>query len=352
MQRLNEKEFRNKVTVISFVLSLLIVSFHAHNLTVYLINANDGALEKIIVNLQDFIHNIEEIGVPFFFMISGYLFFRKFELKNTMLKWKNRFWSVFVPYVVWGFLYWLYYYILKNLPGIGQLMNMDDISLSLYSIATVVFAHNHTVFWYLQTLLLYILLAPLLYICLKDYRKSFSGLVVLGIIICISSGMTPIDIFSWGGGFFPKRLWTISYFSTGAYVAINHREFVLYKSKLLTILGCVGSLICSILIQFSYGRGLLLCVFCVSVWLATNIFSFNFEIKWWMKISFFIYCIHSAILEAVEKVILVIGGKSVVWCLLDYIIAPIITVVIIFAVAKILQRFPKVWQLLNGGRGI
>ena len=230
---------------------------------------------------------------------------------------------------------------------------MSDIEFSLIGWARVTLAHSHTVFWYLHTLIFYIILTPVMYVVLKNRRNLWTGLVILGIVLCMCSDIIPVSWTGFGGGFFPKRLYTVGYFMTGAYVAINHKEIAFYKSKKITLLGVIGSILCAVLIQFLPERGFLLTCFCITVWFAMNIFSYEKEVKWYMQISFFVYCTHSAVLEAIEKIFLIVGGgDSAFWALADYLIAPVIALIIIFGLAWIMKnKLFKIWKVLNGGRG-
>lgn len=82
-----------------------------------------------------------------------------------------------------------------------------------------------------------------------------------------------------------------------------------------------------------------------------DLFSCEHEVPWWIKCTFFYYCAHDMVLEAVEKIILLIGGRNMFMAWADYILAPVITLLILIASAWILQKYmPPVWKLLSGWR--
>lgn len=89
----------------------------------------------------------------------------------------------------------------------------------------------------------------------------------------------------------------------------------------------------------------------VLIWSCADILSVNGELKWWMKISFFIYVTHSMILESIEKLFWIFMGDTVLGAITDLIFAPLITLFIIIAIAFMLRKITFVWNLLNGGRG-
>ena len=76
------------------------------------------------------------------------------------------------------------------------------------------------------------------------------------------------------------------------------------------------------------------------------------ETKWWMSISFFIYCMHDLILEAYEKIFLKVFGLGPVYALLDYFIMPLLTVITVIAIAMFMRKYMlPVWKALTGNRG-
>lgn len=87
------------------------------------------------------------------------------------------------------------------------------------------------------------------------------------------------------------------------------------------------------------------------IWIVADVLAAEKEPRWWMKISFFIYCSHSLILEAVEKCFFIGLGDTQTGAVVDFVFAPIITLEIIIVLAFFLQKNKIIWSLLNGGRG-
>lgn len=355
IDRLTKSEFSNKITVISFLLSYLIIQQHAYNVAVY--DLGNELLDKIVIGIEVSVLNISRIGVPLFFIISGYLFFKNFEIKNTFTKWKSRIRTLVVPWILWGVLYWLYYLVIKYATN-GRLFPHKTFTLD--SFCKTVFAHENTIFWYLQATIFFVILAPIFYYALKNHKKIYNGIVVLIIVLFLCTiDVIPAEITMFGEeyiNYLPIRLFNICYYMLGAYIGINHKDIVFIKNKKLTLLGIVGLVVCFVIMHIVEAKnmnGFLLSAFCVSFWYALDVFRFDKQLPWYMKISFFIYCAHIAILNVIEKVILMLGGsESAVWALIDFIIAPILTMPIIILAAYIIRRFiPRLWSILNGGRG-
>ncbi len=64
-----------------------------------------------------------------------------------------------------------------------------------------------------------------------------------------------------------------------------------------------------------------------------------------------IYAIHPIIIEVVEKLTLKILGNNTIFALVAYIVAPITTLTLIYAISTILEKYmPSVYQVISGGR--
>ncbi|MGN0495230.1 MAG: acyltransferase family protein [Lachnospiraceae bacterium] len=346
---LSEKEFSNKIKLISFVMACMVVSWHNYTNLTY--NLDDGMMSEFVKLFVQVIHNIEQIAaVPFFFLISGFLFFRNYTLKDTGKKWKSRIRSIVVPWILWGSLNWIGFLILDLLTG----YQVESVDFSLDSYCSVVFANKGTIYWYLQTSIFFFLLAPLLYLLLRNYGKP-TGTIVLCIVmgICTSSIMPDGNIVDGSlGGFLPSRIYNIGYFMLGSYIAINHQKLVFIRSKELTIFGVIGSVICSVLVQFFPAKGILLSVFCICVWFAFDCVDFNKEFPWFVEMSFFIYMLHSPVINIIRRVFLYVGGQaSPVCAFASFILSPLLTLIVVLFMAYVLKKyFNRVWKLLNGGR--
>ena len=78
--------FSRKVIIVSFILSIFVMYIHAKNLAYYDFGDAHGTL--IYVLNQIFSETFGRVGVPFFFLQSGYWMFRYdiFETKSDVLK--------------------------------------------------------------------------------------------------------------------------------------------------------------------------------------------------------------------------------------------------------------------------
>ncbi len=152
--------FSNRVSIYSFLLSVLVILVHAVNLS-----ENGAVLSEsafwgrltIPGYIEDFFTNtLGQVAVPGFFLLSGYLFFRTLHGPDGIPgKLSRRLKSLLVPYLLWNSLH----YLARLLTG--------NASLSLTECIEAVFLYRYnSVFWYLFQLLLLSGLAPLLYVIL------------------------------------------------------------------------------------------------------------------------------------------------------------------------------------------
>jgi len=68
-------------------------------------------------------------------------------------------------------------------------------------------------------------------------------------------------------------------------------------------------------------------------------------------LSFMIYSMHTIILESIEEIIYIFMPHNALWMMIDFVVAPLITVPIIVVVCILMKKFlPKVYTVLNGNR--
>lgn len=95
---LSEKSSR-KISVLSFVLFIGVMGIHTYNLDVYDLGRDSDTILSVI---ETFLYRLENgTCVSFFFMISGFLFFRNFDLSMLRQKYISRGRSILIPYIIW-----------------------------------------------------------------------------------------------------------------------------------------------------------------------------------------------------------------------------------------------------------
>ena len=338
MDKTSDANF-HKITYTQFVLSLMVIMIHTYNVDVYNI---DGT---VFAYFEQEISCLSRIAVPTFFAISGFLFFRNYDLSQTLNKWQRRIFSLVIPLVVWNVIAYLYYLVLSFIPFVSNNMNVKvNMPTTITDIISILFSTEYNnVAWYLVNLIVYVLFAPLIYLVLKNKYLGIIAILGMPLFGCIISN---------------NYLIQSMYFMFGAYFGLHFRHIVLRKGpKKVGLLAAVAFLLLSQVLFLlkgnttDYFSDIILLLMIPSLWVAVDCFDFRNAPKWWITISFYTYMIHSFILESIEKVILIAFGKNLAGSIIDYFVAPAVTFLIIVLSAYFLRTFCKpAWRLLTGSR--
>lgn len=299
-------------------------------------------IESLLFYAETIINQIENICVPFFFMISGYLLFRNFEMKNIVHKYSSRFFSLVVPYVLWCTIYYLFYFIL--IPAITGESGMGAGGVPMLGIPEYLWYSDFTVLWYVKYLILMMLPMPIYYFLFRITEKKWTYLLSIcsfGILMALSMGILPCHI-----------PYMRAEFIIGCYLGMNGKRFVENVNKVKTYIGVVGFMLLMLWLLMGNTIGAMWrMAMCGTIWFALDVFKIEKEPKEWMKISFFIYCAHELLLEVIEKIWLIAAGKSIWAAAIDYFFTPVIVVTILVMSGSFMKKYtPGVWKVLNGGR--
>ena len=301
--------------------------------------------------LENYLRRLQDVSVPFFFVLSGYLFFRNYSWRVVWIKYRSRLKSLLIPYIVWCTLYFLIYLGLTHMPVIKNHMNMQPVPLSFVYYLSCLWNSTYTTLWFVKSLLLAIVAAPLVY-AVFSVKKSriWDGLSVAGSILLLGCLLgQALGVIK---GYVPTQFLNL-YFLYGGFLAIRCKRVIETSSRFKKGMGIAGCLFCVIYagIVGTMNTAVIL-VMIASLWFAADVFSMQEELPWWMRQTFFIYCAHSVLLEALEKLWLVIAGKSVWAASIDYFLTPLLVLGILAVTASALYRFlPEIYGVLTGGRG-
>lgn len=165
--------------------------------------------------------SISCLGVPFFFFVSGFLFFYKldFSLAGYKYKLRRRVSSLLIPYIFWNLLVFILKLVTENM--FPHLLSGDNKLIADYGLADflrVFWRYNEMgpicyQFWFIRDLMVAVLVSPLIYYAIK-YSRSLV-VILLGIlwIFNIWFDVTiDVDVFF--------------FFSLGAWFSIHKRNFV------------------------------------------------------------------------------------------------------------------------------
>ena len=234
---MNDKEYNTRlseaITWLRFPLIFLIIMLHC-----YSVQRLEGSHDVYFKVIYPFSLWLGETGVPGFFFISGYLFFR--SRKSYTQKIKTRIHTLVIPYFLWNVLLLILYIIAYY---IGYPQDINGRNLGDYQVVDYLrlfwdrgFYDNGNFvpllcpLWYIRNLFIICVLSPLLYYIIRYTREAFLVVVAVWWI------MTHHNAFI---------LQTVLFYSLGAYFSIfdfnpmkivhNHRGLFCFFFFLLAI---------------------------------------------------------------------------------------------------------------------
>ena len=346
---LNTKpKWSKNICTLSVICSILVIFIHTYNVESYEIKTGIVYWLEIIVS-----QNIARIAVPYFFISSGFLLFRKKRSYTDVLK--TKFHSIFIPYICWNVIYMIVFTVF----GAIGIVNREPFQFGIKNIILELFFYkSNYAFWFIYQIILLIILFPV--ISKGANIKIWESMIIL---------FTMIVVYLVFGDFIPYNgpylicFSALIYYFIGAIIGNNQSLITDFCEKhiqnrrtiliLISIFIALASFITIdvMKIQCLYNldifRNLSLLYL---LWELVNTFQINFS-GWITKITFLIYAIHPLLLECIEKLIYKVFPKSTIGAIIDYCFAPIITLLLIFVITKIWSRlFPKIFKICSGGR--
>lgn len=327
--------FSKKMRTISFVSALLVMFIHAYNIAVYDVQS------EIIYWLEEVISQcIARLAVPFFFMQSAFFLYRE-KGKNVLEVYKTRVKSVLIPYLLWNIIYMLMFTLLKHMSLSN--FGMDKITVRNIIKGIFLYEYNYS-YWFMYYLLIFIMLYPVI-----RYIIGRSKVIAIGIV-----GV--LFLLYWNGYPF---LESAIYYYIGALLGyyfdeqIQNTVFMTGKQRgiLNSILG-IAAISLFFVVNVLQFQEMSLIRNIVMVALFFGLINGDIGIKpIFLEMSFMLYSLHPLVLEAIEKLIYIFLSHNNVFAVVDYFIAPMITMGMVFGVAILMKKAaPWLYKCLNGQR--
>lgn len=327
---------------VNFILSYLIVFHHAFTCN---INYNGSYILThygFTATVERYMYNISECAVPIFFFVSSYLFYRTYD--GTWVQYKakivRRFYSLFIPYVI--FCTFGYF---KHVINTGIKCDVLDYLQSLLKCNTMPL-------WFIRELIILSILAIFIYKIRKNLSMCIFVSIVVSVLIVL--GIVVYDSFIY---------WLPVYFM-GSLLTDDKLDklkclFESYKhtASFLTILYVIGAWFLPNGIAWSkmtWDENLFFFIFrllspVVGLYLICVLSKYNFKERFYMKYSFFVYCIHFPVITILgllfEKYIRIDNN------LVKYVWIVFFTYPLCVIMALSLKNYlPRLWYILNGRR--
>lgn len=325
-----------KIRILSFLLTILIVILHAN--MAMLTTGCVAFLQEMMTT------EVTRIAVPLFFLVSGFLFFVNYAgtWEDYRRKLLSRTRSLLVPYVLFLLLGSVIMF------AIGQTYSLKGF-LGILKQGIIGSPPIFYPLWFLRDLYCMALMAPVVYWVIKKVPV----LLIVPTIIWIL-GKNPflfpsteaMLFFSVGGFLTTKEKWLEQTSAKGAWWCLIIWLLLCFLNTYIKeyVMALPYATHCIILLLGLY-----------TIWvlydrlypkLGEHIKSANIY-----KYSFFIYLVHEPILAVIKKTGLFVFGDSSWTIGLLYILAPILTIWVVYGIGLFLNTYsPKLLSFVTGGR--
>lgn len=323
----------NKISYLYFILSLMIMILHIYDLNDF------GTSNHIYIAIDKYIRIICNMAVGTFFFISAILFYRNINEKKYKDVLKKKTISLLIPYLLWNVIY-MPFKIIKAIYIEKDVLNLNFLDI----IYNILMSKWNPVLWFIRVLFVLILIYPIIKFLIK--RKFFCPIIIC-LIYIIANIIGPTKNYS-------ETYYWLPTYMLGAYLVYWKKQFVFKKEfykKYLYIL--VFILFVVLIISSYYSEYVLYLARMISpiiIWILGDIFLVEKKPYWWMKQTFYYFCVHLAFAEIIRKLYILIVGVSPVTIIFSFIILPIILYFVVILSAYMLRLIKPVWYILNGGR--
>lgn len=314
-------------------------------------------LSPLDIYMQGLTRVIVINAVPMFFFISGFLFFLK---KDTYIsKWKKRFHSLVIPYIIWCVIGFLIPFFFQQIMGLGHLYKGGEGHLKpiaafegwnylkmFWNIRDG--APILSTLWFLRNLILLVALTPVFHFLATRLKWIFPILFTVNFLItnwgilCLSSA----DLF---------------FFGMGCFIAIQSvGGGILNKPKLTWLLPIWLVTFVIDMMAYYYGayelftRNVFIIFDCMLMYKLMRMAVDRWDMDWLIKISkvsFFIYLFHEPWLGYLQGMFFKFIQPSGFVCYLMPWLFCLLAVAYSYIAYLVLNKiFPKLLNIMTGAR--
>lgn len=339
-------DFFKKKVAVSYFLSVLVFFIHISSFAQY--KYSDDIVSRLLINFHEITVNFARVAVPFFFMLSGLLFFRHFQSSELKRKLKSRVSSIVVPYILWNIIGVLFaavttYFLADFFVG------REKFTFSVPSLLEGVFLYKYNgQFWFMADLIILIAISPLLFITLKNKIVSLITLAVS--IVLFITDITPH--------------YSLVFYYMGCFIGYNYFDKVQETTKNYFIPAFI-LICCNVFLYFTEWDAiwviepvwlfkllqiLNLSLFCWSFWQLCDIFYYT-KSREFYNYSFWVYALHPNVGGVFTKLLYIGLPKLVIFSIVNWLLTIILTLLTINGIAKLCKRYiPGCYRLLSGAR--
>lgn len=301
---------------------------------------------------------LSRIGVPLFFVFSGYLFFYSkddaqttFTKNKYVYKLKKRIKTLLIPYLFWNLLMIVFILIMQKTDITSpynhlSIHNVKDFLLCFWNRGTdepILFQ-----FWFIRDLIVLCILSPIVYLLIKHLKF----LPIMFFFLVWFLGLNDIGI-----KVFERQ--ALCFFFLGAYLSINKINMV-NVSKKFSFYSVILYIFIVIVVLFYKGQynvylnrlsivvGMVAVLFIVSSLIEKEKIHNNQILS---QISFFLFAFHTFVLQYVQSFLTGILPQNNLFIIIIYFLSVFFTIILSIILFKVLQRLlPNFLSIIIGQR--
>jgi surface polysaccharide O-acyltransferase-like enzyme len=349
-------EISRRITILRFPLIVAIVLIHGG------LNLDVSPLTKFVFTLGTDI--FARVAVPLFFVISGWLFFIKFNLtgEDYLKKVKSRFFSLCIPYIFWNFSFLFFIFALQSFPVTASVLkNTDNFQALIVNYKFTDYLQAFGVpggdpillpLWFVRDLIYIVIISPIFYLLAK--KIPYLSLLLFGLAIFLEQNLPFINM---------RLLGSMLFFYLGSLIAvkgwdltkIDRGSHIILPTYLVIAITLATLRITNDLIWGNPSQTLINCLGVISAWcLSRKILETPSE-KILINLApftFFVYASHEPTGMIVRNILSkIVSPSQPIVALVYYFLIPCFVVFITLGIGGIIQKyFPKVFQIITGGR--
>lgn len=342
------KKKSNQLNLYTFVLSIMVVMIHNQ----FFISARSTyELSSVSLLIYDIFRNgFLEMAVPGFFIISGYLLFRKFTLWDYPAIIKKRVHTLFIPYLLWNIISIIYNLLITRISFLSSASSAEAFTFSPQNIIEGLLLYKYNVpFWYFFELMLLIVVCPLIYLAIQTPVSAAIYLILVFLyytfiespIVFSRNGLFLFSIGAVLGHFFPEYIFQsrrqskqkLALYVLGILLFTFLRYIIFCKLSGFRIIYMIGII---------FGIGILYCLWAIIS--QTKAISYAFP-------TFAIYAMHWYILSILQKLLLKALPHHELFAWLGYFGATALSIAFILCIAYLWKKiWPASYYTFTGHR--
>lgn len=300
--------------------------------------------------------------VAFLFILSGFLFFRNFNLSlNSYLeKLKSRFWTLLIPYLFWNLALVAMVLIVLNIPATSSIIQghykeyIGDYSFANFIDCLTGYRSGYPIafhFWYVRDLIVMVILSPVFLLVARKIPYLGLALFAAPWLLKLQLGFIKIQ---WLGPLF---------FYLGCLIAVQKLDLTWLNRRKSLIIGIYLAMAVVLAImqtsEIETFQHLFECctrvVGTMAIWCASDLIAGKLQ-KVCLNLSgfaFFVYASHEPTVTVLKEVFQRLSKTpNSITVMVHYLLILTIATLVTLAAGSLLQRYtPKFFQVITGARG-